>query len=186
MLAILLAYQYLSLVHATTGFLEKPAHAATPVVLGLCSVVYALFLFFYLLMRFHEPRWRDQWTYYESLGYPYETWMQLMHAPLWFCPLADALFVKDAGTLARLAPSGVAVLLCTVTYVCFYAAVSSINHAKTQCYVYPWMYDIDALGLGALGHAVYYATLAIPVALVLLGCRAAIVRRGAGARAKEA
>ena len=49
---------------------------------------------------------------------------------------------------------------------------------------YPWMYDLDDLGLGALGHVVYYSTIAVPVACVLLGCRAGLVARGARAAKK--
>ena len=46
------------------------------------------------------------------------------------------------------------------------------------------MYDLDDLGLGALGHVVYYSTIAVPVACVLLGCRAGLVARGARAAKK--
>ena len=58
----------------------------------------------------------------------------------------------------------------------------------TRCYVYPWMYDIDAAGYGAWGHLAYYATLSGPVAAVVLFARRAVVRRGAPSppRAKAA
>ena len=44
--------------------------------------------------------------------------------------------------------------------------------------MYPWLYDIDALGYGALGHVAYYAALWVPVGAVLLACRRWVLKRG--------
>ena len=147
---------------------------------------YALFFFFYLLMVFMNPSWRNQWTYYETLGFPYERVMHLMHLPLLVCPLLDVLVVKDPVVAAGRAMRPRAVMVATWLYIAFYAGVSSLNFRWTQCYVYPWMYDIDAMGLVvevgsidvALGHIVYYSTLAVPVCVVTLGCSLWLLRRG--------
>ena len=95
-LLVLLVYHTLSVIAATTGKYETQAHAAAPACLGLGLVVYGLFFFFYLLMRCCNPTWRDQWTYHESLGVPYERWMHLMHTPLWLCPLRDAVWKSNS------------------------------------------------------------------------------------------
>ena len=177
-LLVLLAYHTLSVIAATTGKFEAQAHAAASACLGLGIVVYCLFFFFYLLMRCCNPTWRDQWTYHESLGHPYERWMHLMHTPLWLCPLMDVLGVKKFDGLIEHAPSPGAILAAAGLYTCFYGACTSVNFAWTARYVYPWLYDIDALGFGALGHVAYYAALMPAVGAVLLACRTWIVSRG--------
>ncbi len=177
-LLVLLVYHTLSVVAATTGKYEAQAHAAAPACLGLGLVVYGLFFFFYLLMRCCNPTWRDQWTYHESLGVPYERWMHLMHTPLWLCPLLDVLFVKKRDVLVRHVPSPGPVLATAGIYTGFYGALTSLNFAWTSAYVYPWLYDIDALGYGAFGHVAYYAALWVPVGGVLLACRRWVLKRG--------
>ena len=177
-LLVLLVYHTLSVIAATTGKYEAQAHAAAPACLGLGLVVYGLFFFFYLLMRCCNPTWRDQWTYHESLGVPYERWMHLMHTPLWLCPLLDVLFVKKRDVLVRHVPSPGPVLATAGIYTGFYGALTSLNFAWTSAYVYPWLYDIDALGYGAFGHVAYYAALSCPVGAVFMACRKWILRRG--------
>ena len=178
-LLVLLVYHTLSVIAATTGAYEAQAHAAAPACLGLGLVVYGLFFFFYLLMRCCNPTWRDQWTYHESLGVPYERWMHLMHTPLWLCPLLDVLFVKKRDVLVKHVPSPGPVLATAGIYTGFYGALTSLNFSWTNAYVYPWLYDIDALGYGAFGHLAYYAALWVPVGGVLLACRRWVLKRGA-------
>ena len=177
-LLVLLVYHTLSVVAATTGSYEAQAHAAAPACLGLGIVVYGLFFFFYLLMRCCNPTWRDQWTYHESLGVPYERWMHLMHTPLWLCPLLDVFFVKKREVLVKHVPSPGPVLATAGIYTGFYGVLTSLNFAWTSAYVYPWLYDIDALGYGAFGHIAYYAALWVPVGGVLLACRRWVLKRG--------
>lgn len=175
-LCVLLAYHALSAWGATWGGpAEALACGLAPVCLGLGVVVYGLFVFFWVLMTVFQPRWRDQWTYYESLGYPYERWMHAMHNPLWLCPLVDALCVRDRRRLARDALGVPATLALVAAYVAFYAGFTTLNWRWTGCYVYPWMYDIDRSGYGRRGHVAYYGTLSLPVAWVVLGCRARLV-----------
>ena len=177
-LLVLLVYHTLSVIAATTGKYEAQAHAAAPACLGLGLVVYGLFFFFYLLMRCCNPTWRDQWTYHESLGVPYERWMHLMHTPLWLCPLLDVLGVKQREVLVRHVPSPGAILGTAGIYTGFYGALTSLNFSWTEAYVYPWLYDIDSLGYGAFGHVAYYAALCGPVGAVLLACRRWVLKRG--------
>lgn len=98
--------------------------------LGLGAVVYALFLGFFVAMVYARPRWRDQWTYYESLGYPYAAWMHRMHAPLVACPLADVVLVKRPAALRAAALTPRAACAWTALYVAFYAGSTTVNHAR--------------------------------------------------------
>ena len=101
-----------------------------------------------------------------------------MHTPLWLCPLLDVLGVKQREVLVRHVPSPGAILATAGIYTCFYGALTSLNFSWTSAYVYPWLYDIDALGYGAFGHVAYYAALWVPVGAVLLACRRWVLKRG--------
>ena len=97
--------------------------------------------------------------------------------PLWFCPLVDVAVVKDRRGLGEFALGAGRTCAAVVAYIVFYASFTTWNHARTGCYVYPWMYDIDASGAGAAGHAAYYGGLSVPVCAAVLRVRRAVVPR---------
>lgn len=174
-LCILFYYHVLSAVATTWGWPERAAYGSSPVCLGLAVVVYSLYMFFWVLMTFFAPRWRDQWTYYERLGYPYEKMMHVMHNPIWLCPAIDAFYVKDRRKFALHVPGAAATAACVASYIAFYASFTTWNFWHTACYVYAWMYEIDRSGYGALGHVAYYATLSVPIVPFVLVVRARLL-----------
>ena len=103
-----------------------------------------------------------------------------MHTPLWLCPLLDVLGVKKRDVLVRHVPSPVSVLAAAGN---LHGLLWSIDLVKLRVdlqHVYPWLYDIDALGYGLFGHmALHYAALWVPVGAVFMACRKWILRRGA-------
>ena len=92
--------------------------------------------------------------------------------------MLDVLGVKKRDVLVKHVPSPVSILAAAGLYTGFYGALTSLNFAWTSAYVYPWLYDIDALGYGAFGHVAYYAALSCPVGAVFMACRKWILRRG--------
>lgn len=124
---------------------------------GISIMTGFLFYFFFTVMVLFKPRWRDQWNYYESLGYAFEARMHVMHFPLLLCPVIDFLFVKRKTPLRRHSTSKFGLLLCSTVYVIVYASLSTLNYYVTSEWVYPWLYEFSTWKQ----HVLYYFSVSL-------------------------